>query len=235
MVEWRRLNPDDLAALLAGIQARGCPASLRVEGTARILGQLRVRALEPGCAIQLEGAKRRDFMHPAGTAVALTVLMDDQVVVARSLLLQPLPGRVAGLDHPPVLRLAWPEEPLEFHHREEVRVATPDLEPLEATLLTRGLRFPAKLLNLTETGMGLGLEEPLPFELAPEVEVETRLPGGFLLRMVGQVRHREVLEDDPLPVRIGLVLRGMPPQLRETLRGMIQVRRILRSEALRER
>jgi hypothetical protein len=64
--------------------------------------------------------------------------------------------------------------------------------------------------------------------------VETLLPGGMALHLVGDVRHAGRLDNDPLPVRVGLVLRDLPPEVRESLRRMIQARRTILSEAIRE-
>jgi hypothetical protein len=220
-----RIDPSELEDLLERIQAAHCPASLRVDGTARMLGQLQVRGLEPGTALRLHGAKRRDALPPAGTAVTISFLLDQEVVSLHTVLLDHVPPRT--------LRAAWPVSAPEHHRRDEVRVATPELPPLGATLVVQGRRFAAKLLNLTETGLGLGLKQAPPCALRGEVEVETRLPGGLTLRMVGEVRHSGQLPDDPLPFRVGLVLRALAPEAQESLRGMIQARRIIRSEAIR--
>jgi hypothetical protein len=156
------------------------------------------------------------------------------VVSLRTVLLEPLASGAGGRQKPRVLRAAWPTLPLEWHHRDEVRVATPDLPPLRATLLVQGHRVSADLLNLTETGLGLGLKKAPPFPLQGEMQVDTLLPGGVPLHLVGDVRHSGRLEDDPLPVRVGLVLRDLPPEVRESLRRMIQARRTILSEAIRE-
>ncbi|MGA2079842.1 MAG: PilZ domain-containing protein [Holophaga sp.] len=218
--------PDDLERLLERIQEARCAASMRVDGTARMLGHLQLRGLEPGVALRLHGAKRRDALPPAGTPVTLSFLLDQEVVCIHTVLLDHLPPRT--------LRAAWPVSKPERHHRDEVRVATPDLPPLGATLVVQGRRIAAKLLNLTETGLGLGLKQPPPCPLKGEVAVETRLPGGTALAMVGEVRHSGQLPEDPLPYRVGLVLRGLSAEAQETLRAMIQARRTIRSEAIRE-
>jgi len=157
-----------------------------------------------------------------------------EVVAMRTVLLEPLDIGSGGRQRPRVLRAAWPTLPLEWHHRDEVRVATPDLPPLRATLLVQGHRIAAELLNLTETGLGLGLKQVPPFALQGEMQVDTLLPGGMALHLVGDVRHSGQLDDDPLPVRVGLVLRDLPPEVRESLRRMIQARRIILSESIRE-
>jgi len=233
MVEVRRLDELDLETLLKRVKEFHCAASLRADGSARMLGQLQLQRLEAGVAFQLVGAKFRDQLPHPGTPVTVSFLLAEGVVALRTVLLEPVPVP-PGEPVLPVLRAAWPTRPVEFHRRDEVRVATPELPPLEATLVAGGRRFEAKLLNLTETGMGLGLELPLPFPLQGEVAVETLLPGGIPLRLAGQVRHSECLEDDPLPVRFGLVLTELPAETREQLRRMIQARRIIRSEAIRE-
>jgi hypothetical protein len=230
MPELRPVNQEALESLLNQARDDHGSASLRVDGTNRLLGQLQVLGLEPATAIRLGGAKRRDRLPPAGTAVTLSLLLDQEVVSIRTVLLEPLTGGRG----PRVLRAAWPTLPLEWHHRDEVRVATPDLPPLMATLLVQGHRIPAELLNLTETGLGLGLRQVPPFPLQGEMQVDTHLPGGPLLRLVGDVRHSGRLDGDPLPVRVGLVLRDLPPEMRESLRRMIQARRVFRSEAIRE-
>jgi c-di-GMP-binding flagellar brake protein YcgR len=234
MADVRRLSPRDLEVLLKRVKDSHGSASLRMEGTARMLGQLQVCGLEQGTAIRLGGAKQRDRVPPAGTPVTLSVLLDEEVVSMDTVLLEPLDEAETGRQRPRVLRAAWPTRPLEFHHRDEVRVAAPELPALDATLSFQDRRYPAQLLNLTETGMGLGLEHLLPSPLHGEVVVETQLPGGLPLRLVAEVRHWEFLEHDPLPVRIGLVLKDLPAGDRESLRRMIQARRILRSESIRD-
>jgi hypothetical protein len=233
MAERRRLDEVDLAALLRRIGHEGCPASLRVAGSARMLGQLQLLRLEEGSAFELAGAKQRDALPAAGTAVTVSFLVPEGVLAVQSRLLEPVPAPAGELASP-VLRVAWPERPCAFHRRDEVRVATPDLPPLAATLTMGGQSCPALLLNLTETGMGLALEQQPPFTLQGEVTVHTELPGGISLNLAGEVRYAEVLTDDPLPVRFGLVLTERSPQVRELLRGLVQARRIIRSEALRE-
>jgi len=234
MSEQRPVNREDLETLLNHLRNEQAPASLRVDGTNRLLGQLQVRGLEPGTAIQLGGVKGRDRLLPPGTAVTLSFLLAREVVAMRTVLLEPLDIGSGGRQRPRVLRAAWPTLPLEWHHRDEVRVATPDLPPLRATLLVQGHRIAAELLNLTETGLGLGLRKAPPCALQGEMQVDTFLPGGMALHLVGDVRHSGQLDDDPLPVRVGLVLRDLPPEVRESLRRMIQARRIILSESIRE-
>ena len=234
MSELKPLNQEDLEAILNQARNDRCSASLRVVGGNRMLGQLQVRGVEPGVAIQLGGAKSRDRLPASGAAVTVSFLLDQGVVSIRTVLLEPLAAGAGGRQQPRVLRAAWPTLPLEWHHRDEVRVATPELPPLKAILTVQGQRISADLLNLTETGLGLGLKQAPPFPLEGEMQVDTLLPGGIPLRLVGDVRHSGRLDNDPLPVRLGLVLRTLPPEVRESLRRMIQARRIIRSEAIRE-
>jgi hypothetical protein len=198
-----------------------------------MLGQLLVRGLEHGVAIQLGGLKYRDRLPATGAVVSLSFLLDDEVVSLRTAMMEPVAPGDGGRQRPRVLRVAWPTQPLECHHRDDLRVAAPELPPLGATLVFHGQRLEAKLLNLTETGMGLALREVLAVEAQEEVEVETLLPGGIPLLLVGDVRHWEELEEGPLPFRLGLVLRDLRPEVREALRRMIQARRIIRSEDMR--
>lgn len=233
MADLRRLSPRDLEILLRRVKESHGAVSLRVDGTARMLGQLQLCGLETGVALQLLGAKRRDLLPPPGTPVIVSVLLDDEVVSMTTHLLEPLMVDRVPVE-PRVLRAAWPSQPLEFHHRDDVRVATPELPALGATLWIAGRAYNAFLLNLTETGMGLGLVEPIADPLPDEAVVETVLPGGSPLRLAGEIRHCEHLEFDLLPIRVGLVLKGMAAEDREALRRMVQARRTLRSEALRE-
>ncbi len=221
-----------LEAILWKAKKSGTSASLRAEGAVKMLGHLHVHSLETGASIHLEGLKLRDSLPPAGTAVTLTLIQGDEVISIRTRLLEPLPAGT-GPQVPPVIRAAWPTEPLEIHPRREVRVATPDLPPLEATILWQGRRLEAKLLNLTDMGMGLGLREPLTFSYHDQVEVVTNLPGNEALTVAGDVRHSESLEGDELPTRVGLVLVDLSPETREALQRFIQARRMDRSTAMR--
>ncbi len=221
-----------LEAILRKAKKSGTSASLRAEGAVKMLGHLHVHSLETGASILLEGLKLRDILPPAGTAVTLTLIQGDEVISIRTRLLEPLPA-VTGSKAPPVIRAAWPTEPLEIHPRREVRVATPDLPPLEASILWQGRRLEAKLLNLTDTGMGLGLKDPLTFNYHDQVEVVTHLPGNEVLTVSGDVRHSECLEGDDLPTRVGLVLVDLEAGTREALQRFIQARRMDRSTAMR--
>jgi len=225
--------PDQqLETILHKARKHGASASLRVEGAVKMMGQLHVRSLEDGVAIQLAGAKLRDTLPPAGTPVTLTLIQGDAVITLRTHLLEPLLAqgepRLA-----PILRAAWPTEPLEIHPRRAVRVATPDLPPLAAMLHWQGRTLEALLLNLTDTGMGLGLKDLLTFAPHDRVEVVTCLPGSTSLTVSGDVRHAEALDGDDFPMRLGLVLVDLEPGTRETLQSFIQARRMDRSFSLR--
>ena len=227
------VSPDQrLEAILKRAKKSGTSASLRAEGAVRMLGHLHVRGLETGTAIQLEGAKLRDVFPPAGTAVTLTLIQGDEVISIRTHLLEPILTEQEP-KQAPVLQAAWPTEPLEIHPRREVRVATPDLPPLEASITWQGRQFQAKLLNLTDMGIGLGFKDVLAFQYHDQVEVVTDLPGSTALTMFGDVRHAEALDGDELPTRVGLVLVDLPPDTRETLQRFIQARRMDRSFSIR--
>jgi c-di-GMP-binding flagellar brake protein YcgR len=228
----RPLDDKQLETILKKAKKAGTSASLRAEGAVKMLGHLHVRSLETGTAIQLEGAKLRDILPEPGTPVTLTLVQGDEVITIRTRLLEPITLEDAGVQ-PPVLQAAWPTEPLEIHPRRAVRVATPDLPPLEATIHWQGQTYTAKLLNLTDMGMGLGLRDVLAFGYHDQVEVVTDLPGAASLTVHGDVRHSEALADDELPTRVGLVLVDLPPDTRETLQRFIQARRMDRSTRMR--
>jgi hypothetical protein len=230
----RILDPVQLETLLRRALMVRAPTSLRSEGSNRLLGDLQLRGLEPGHALHLVGAKRRDQLPPAGTAILLSLLLGEEVLAIHTTLLDPLVAHEEEAFFPPVLRAAWPTEGVSFHHRADVRVAAPDQTPLDAVLRIPGAEFPARVLNLTETGVGVGLVEDPGLHLGMEVAVETSLPDGGLLRLAGDLRHIELLEWDPLPWRAGIVLRGNPQDVLEGLRAFVQNRRTDRSDSLRQ-
>jgi c-di-GMP-binding flagellar brake protein YcgR len=230
MSELRTLNDPELEALLTRAKECRSLASLRADNSVRMLGQLSIQALEPGVAIHLQGAKRRDDPPPAGTAVTLSLVLGDEVVAIRTRMLD----RVKSSRKAPLFRTGWPTLPLEFHKRDDVRVANPVLPPLDAVLVHQGRTYEAKLLNLTETGMGLGLPLGARFDSQDQVEVETRLPDGTPFRAAGQVRHWEVLEGEDMPTRLGVVLADLSEGTRKTLRSLIQARRMYLSQDLRD-
>ncbi len=234
MAQKNGLSGPELEALLYRAKEDCAHASIRAVGSPRMLGDLQVRGLESGKAIQLMGVKRREQFPPPGTEVILSILLGDEVISFCTSLMEPIIFAEGDTLFPPVLRVAWPSQVIQTHRRHDVRVATPDLPPLHATVEFGGRRLQAHLLNLTETGMGLGFTEKLSIPLKTIVEVETRLPGGDLIRSPGEVRHAEMVENEPLPLRLGLVLGPMTDQVRDTLHRFIQARRMDRSEELRK-
>lgn len=208
------------------------PATLRVEGTNRLYGDLRVAGMRGGLDLRLAGAKRRDLLPVPGTKAALSLVIGDEVLSAPTMVLEPqedtdLPGA------PPLLRLSWPGPEIAFHHRAGIRVAAPSQTPLLAELEANGGVWQARILNLTETGLGLGLAHALPLEAFSIVEVRTELPGAGPLRAVAEVRHVTLLDDEALPTRIGLVVKDAAPEDLDALYRFVQMRRADRSENLR--
>lgn len=233
MSDTNDLSGNKLESLLLQAREECAYASIRAIGSPRILGDLQVRGLEPGRALQLMGVKRREQFPPPGTEVILSILLGDEVISARTTLLEPIVFAEGDTMFPPVLRVAWPDQAIQTHRRHEVRVATPDLPPLEATLEYGGRKIQVRLLNLTETGMGLGLDEKVSIPSRAEVRIETTLPGGERIQTVGELRHAETLEREPLPMRLGIVLSHMSDPVRDALHRFIQARRMDRSEELR--
>ena len=234
MTQAHEMNRTELQNLLQQAKESRAPASLRAVGSPRMLGDLQVRGLELDEAIHLMGAKRRDQLLPTGTEVMLSMLVGDEILSARTNLLEPIISSEGDTLFPPILRVAWPEHAIESHRRGDVRVATPDLPPLTAMIEHEGRTLSAQLLNLTETGVGLGLEEHLSLPLRSLVKLEANLPGGVCLKATGEVRHSEFIDGDAWPARIGMVLGGMTGQTLEALRRFIQARRTDRSEEMRK-
>jgi hypothetical protein len=234
MTQDNDLSGPELEALLHRAKGDCAHASIRAVGSSRMLGDLQVRGLEPGTAVQLMGVKRREQFPPAGTDVILSILLGDEVLSAQTSLLEPIIFAEGDTMFPPVLRVAWPSRAIQTHRRHDLRVATPDLPSLRAIVVFEDRKIQAHLLNLTETGMGLGFSERLAIPLKSVVEVETRLPGGRMIRTSGEVRHAEMVENEPLPLRLGIVLGPMTDQVRDTLHRFIQARRMDRSEELRK-
>lgn len=224
----------EMEALFLRFQKEKAVAAIRAEGTGRMLGDLRVSGIEAGVGPQFAGAKRRDQLIPVGTRVHVSILLEDRVYSARSVLLEPLISREGDTQFPPVLRLAWPMEAIQVYKRRDLRVAAPDQDPLPARIFVAGQWVDARLLNLTETGLGLGLPLTLNLALQMVVQVETELPGGRRLATTGEVRHLEIVEDDPLPTRLGMILPHLDEDGQEVLRGFVQERRTDRSESMRQ-
>jgi hypothetical protein len=234
MDEKNGLSGKDLEKLLYQAKAESAYASIRAMGSARILGDLQVRGLEPGKAIQLMGVKRREQFPVPGSEVILSILLGDEVISSHTTLLEPIVFAEGDTMFPPVLRLAWPTKAIQTHRRHEVRVAGPDFPSLDATIEVQGKHLQAQLLNLTETGMGLGLVEKVDVPFKTQVQVETLLPGGAIIRAPGEIRHAEFVENEPQPMRLGIVLGAMTDQVRDALHRFIQARRMDRSEEMRK-
>lgn len=233
MSVFRNLDMKEMENLLAQAKASRAPASIRAVGGVRLLGDLHLSGFEIGGSLQFSGAKHRDLVPAKGTMVVVSVLLGEEIYALQTRMLGPVTPVEPDSLYPPAVRVDWPQAQMEVHCRGDVRVATLDLPPLTATLVFKDRVYAAKLLNLTETGMGLGLTERLLIDLHAQVEVETELPGGVTLRTTGNVRHLELLDEDPLPTRLGLVLGCMTDQTRESLRRFIQARRTDRSEKMR--
>lgn len=234
MNEPQHLDSGTLGTLLRRAHQVKAPTSLRAEGSNRVLGDLQLRGLEPGAALHLLGAKRRDQLPEAGTVVTLSILLGDEVLSIRSTLLEPLVASEGDTLFPPVLRVAWPQEAVTFHHRQSVRVAAPDQAPLDATIRGAGIAARGRVLNLTESGLGLGLVEAPWMRTGLELDVEVELPGVGAVHLAGEVRYVTLLADNELPVRAGLLFRGLSADGLEQLRGFIQIRRTDRSEGFRQ-
>jgi hypothetical protein len=209
------------------------PATLRIEGGNRIFGDLRLASMRSGVDLQLVGAKRRDQLPTPGAKAALSLVMGTEVLSAPALVLEPLTAPEGDTLFPPVVRLSWPGPEIGFHHRKDMRVAAPRQTPLLAELEANGGVWQARILNLTETGLGLGLDQPLSLEPHSIVEVRTELPGAGALRAVGEIRHITLLDDEALPTRIGLVIRDASPEDLDALNRFVQMRRADRSETMR--
>lgn len=229
----QHLDHSTLEAALRRAHLVKAPTSLRVEGGGRVLGDLQLRGLEPGVALHLVGAKRRDHLPAAGTAVVLSILLGEEVLTLRTTLLEPLVAQEGDTLFPPVLRVAWPAQAAAFHHRAAMRVAAPAQAPLPAVVRGEGVSAPAYILNLTESGIGLALAEAPWMQPGLTLEVEVDLPGAGPVSFSGEVRYATVLEEGDLPVRAGLLFHGLPPDALETLWEFIQNRRTDRSESLR--
>lgn len=229
----RTPTPAELEDLLRRAIDSRAPATLRLEGTNRILGDLRIAGMRSGLDLRLVGAKRRDLIPPSGSKAALSLVIGDEVLSAPTMFLEP---QESDTDEPglvPLLRLAWPGPEIAFHHRKDMRVAAPSQAPLLAELEANGGVWQARILNLTETGLGLGLPNELPLEAYSIVEVRTELPGAGPLRAVAEVRHVTLLDDEALPTRIGLIVRDAAPEDLDALYRFVQLRRADRSETMR--
>ncbi|GLH66260.1 PilZ domain-containing protein [Geothrix edaphica] len=215
------------------IQARltGAVASLRLQtASSRLLGDLRIHAFRPGSTLELSGLHARDAVPAEGTPVTLTVLLGEEVLTLESLLLPPLLDDKGDT----LLRLDWPHESAQLHRRRDMRVAAPDQSPLKVRVGLGGRILDALLVNLTETGVGLALEEALIVDLHAPVEIDAKLPDGSVLHCPGEVRHLAYLEGQEYPTRLGVVLLPSPGMDFEPIRRFIQARRTDRSQGFRQ-
>jgi hypothetical protein len=215
------------------IQARltGAVASLRLQtASSRLLGDLRIHAFRPGSTLELSGLHARDAVPAEGTPVTLTVLLGEEVLTLESLLLPPLLDDSGDT----LLRLDWPHESAQLHRRRDMRVAAPDQSPLKVRVGLGGRILDALLVNLTETGVGLALEEALIVDLHAPVEIDAKLPDGSVLHCPGEVRHLAYLEGQEYPTRLGVVLNPTPGMDLEPIHRFIQARRTDRSQGFRQ-
>jgi PilZ domain len=229
-----RLTDSALEILLRQAQDAKASASLRAQGSLKMLGDLHIRGMEPGTALHLIGVKHRDHVPEPGSFVEVSILLGDDVIAIEAPMLESLVSPEGDTQFPPILRVGWPEHGVRFHRRQDVRVAAPSQTPLKARLHVGGRDLDALLLNLTETGMGLALDEILLLDLHADVEIDTDLPGGTHLHCPGEVRHLTYLEGDAHPTRLGVVLHPRMEADLEPLRRFIQIRRTDRSEQLRQ-
>lgn len=229
----RVLSDAELAQALAQAQEIRAAASLRATGSARMLGDLQLRALEPGVALRLSGLKHRDAYPAEGTPVTLTLLLPEEVLRFEAPMLSPMLPREGDPHLPPQLRVGWPQAGVVVARRRDLRVAATGQEPLPALVTTGGRIHKGLLLNLTETGLGLALEDLVHLDPGGRVTVSTTLPEGGKFHCEGEMRHATTLEGDPHPTRLGLLITAMSPENQERLHAFIQLRRTDRSESLR--
>jgi len=215
------------------IQARSTQAvaSLRLHGpTPRLLGDLHIHGFRPGSTLDLSGLHVRDSVPMEGTPVTLTILLGEEVLTLESILLPSLPDKAGNT----LLRLAWPHEPARLHPRRDMRVAAPDQAPLKVRVDLAGRRLEALLMNLTETGVGIALQEFLMVDLHAPVEIDAELPDGAILHCPGEVRHLTYLEGQPYPTRLGIILHPMAEADLDPIHRFIQARRTDRSQSFRQ-
>lgn len=215
------------------IQARlnRAVASLRLQGPSpRLLGDLRIHGSRPGAGLELSGLHARDLVPAEGTPVTLTVLLGDEVLTLTSL----LTGTIQDEEGDTLLRLDWPRDPARLHRRRDMRVAAPEQPPLKVRVTLEGRDLEALLVNLTETGVGLALEEAMMVDLHAAVEIDALLPDGAVLRCPGQVRHIAYLEGQDFPTRVGVVLHPRAQGDLDAIRRFVQARRTDLSQRFRQ-
>jgi len=215
------------------IQARltRAVASLRLQGpTPRLLGDLHIHSYRAGSALDLSGLHARDLVPAEGTPVTLTVLLGEEVLTLESLLLPSLPDDSGNT----LLRLAWPHVAARLHPRRDMRVAAPDQAPLRVQVDLAGRHLDAMLVNLTETGVGIALQEVLMVDLHAPVEINAELPDGAVLHCPGEVRHLTYLEGQAYPTRLGIILHPLADADLDPIHRFIQARRTDRSQGFRQ-
>jgi len=205
-------------------------ASLRLQGAgSRLLGDLRIQTFRPGSTLELSGLNARDSVPSEGMPVTLTILLGEEVLTLESLLLPPSRTKretpsfaLIGLTNQPAFitagMSAWP-------HRTN--------RPLKVRVTLNSRQHDALLMNLTETGVGLALDETLMVDLHATVGIDAELPDGTLLRCPAEIRHVTYLEGQDFPTRLGLVLTPGPDTDLESVHRFIQVRRTDRSQSFR--
>ncbi len=218
-----------LNQLLQEAVATQAPASLRPQGSPRLLGDLHLVTYEPGETLDLEGFHPRDQVPPAGAFVTLSLLLGHEILSLEADLLTVTSREGATA----LLRLGWPQD-ARLHRRADVRVAAPAQAPLEAVVKLGGRRHQALLMNLTETGVGLAFQDLLLVDLRAPLEIDATLPGGIPLHCPGEVCHLTVLEGQDYPTRLGVVLQPRAEADLEPMRRFIQARRTDRSQTFRQ-
>lgn len=226
-------SDEELETMLKEAKELRASVSLRAEGTNKMLGDLHFSGIQPGVAIHLSGAKRRDQIPAEGAMVALSIILGEEVVSFDSPVIAALVATEGDTLFPPILRVAWPTRGIEIKRRRDMRVASADQAALVGTLKTLENSWQVKVMNLTETGMGVALPETAKLSLRQKVQVETTLPGGAFFSSHGEIRHLMHMEEDTLPTRAGIVFYGLPGEGQDALRRFIQDRRTDRSERLR--
>lgn len=226
-----RLSAPVLEQFLHQARLTRAVASLRLQNAnARLLGDLHIHGFLPGSALELAGLHARDSVPAEGTAVTLTILLGDEVLTLESHLLPTALDEAGGT----LLRLDWPQEPARLHHRRDMRVAGPDQTPLKVRIRLGGRQREALLVNLTETGVGLALNEVLMVDLHALVDIDAELPDGAVLRCPGEVRHLTFLEGQDYPTRLGVKLHPGPDTDLDPIHRFIQARRTDRSQSFRQ-
>lgn len=205
------------------------PASLRPEGSPRLLGDLRLVAFEAGETLDVEGIRPRDQVPATGGPATLSILVGSELLSLDGELLSITP-REGGTAR---LRLGWPQD-ARLHRRADVRVAAPEQAPLRVQVRLGGKSREALLVNLTETGAGLAFPEVFMVDLHTPIEIHATLPGGIPLHCAGEVRHLTILEGQDHPTRLGVVLQPAAEGDLEPMRRFIQARRMDRSQRFRQ-